>query len=64
MIQSGSQKEDYCIKLHVFAAQLVMTYVTNNRDSPELLTVACRLLLDAMPGMEMSVVFQDNVSGC
>ena len=34
----------------------------SSRDNRELHTLSCRLLLDVMPGLETSVVFQENVS--
>ena len=36
-------------------------YLVRNRDQTELHIIACRLLLDIMPGLETSVVFQENV---
>ncbi len=41
--------------------QLVSEYLVQNRDQTELHIIACRLLLDIMPGLETSVVFQENV---
>ena len=41
--------------------QLVSSYLMDNRDNVPLLTVACRLLLDVMPGLETTVVYQENV---
>ena len=53
-------------------AQIVSTYllcrdpVSGDPDLQaglnDLYTVACRLLLDIMPGLETSVIFQENVS--
>ena len=34
----------------------------SNRDETEVQTNACRLLLSVMPGLEATVVFQENVS--
>ena len=36
-------------------------YVVQNRDQTELHTVACRLLLDMLPGLDVSVIFKDSV---
>lgn len=33
-----------------------------SRDNFELQSVACRLMLDLLPGLETSVVFNDTVS--
>jgi len=44
--------------------QLVGEYMLyrNDQTAAEALhTVSCRLLLDIMPGLETSVIFQDNV---
>lgn len=41
--------------------QLVTDYVMS-RDKVEVATAACRLLIDLLPGLESSVVFQDTVS--
>jgi len=44
--------------------QLVGEYMLYRDDEPTadaLHTVSCRLLLDIMPGLETSVIFQDNV---
>jgi len=44
--------------------QLVGEYMLYRSDQPAaeaLHTVSCRLLLDIMPGLETSVIFQDNV---
>ncbi|XP_041347553.1 DDB1- and CUL4-associated factor 1-like [Gigantopelta aegis] len=43
-----------------FMNQLVGTYLMSGRDKKELHTLSCRLLLDVMPGLETSVVFQEN----
>lgn len=42
-----------------FMNKLVNNYVLN-REGGNLSTVACRLLLDILPGLETSVVFQDS----
>jgi len=47
--------------------QLVGEYMLyrNDQTAAEALhTVSCRLLLDIMPGLETSVIFQDNVWHC
>jgi len=44
--------------------QIVGEYMLYRDDQPSaeaLHTVSCRLLLDIMPGLETSVIFQDNV---
>jgi len=44
--------------------QIVGEYMLYRDDQPTaeaLHTVSCRLLLDIMPGLETSVIFQDNV---
>ena len=41
--------------------QLLDTYIMNSREL-SLNTAACRLLLDIMPGLETSVVFQEKVN--
>jgi len=44
--------------------QLVGEYMLYRNDQPAaeaLHTASCRLLLDIMPGLETSVIFQDNV---
>lgn len=45
-----------------FLLQLVSEYVLHSRDQIELQTVACRLLLDIMPGLDTTTVFKENVS--
>jgi len=52
----------FCVHL-----QLVGEYMLYRNDQPAaeaLHTVSCRLLLDIMPGLETSVIFQDNVCSC
>jgi len=47
--------------------QLVGEYMLYRNDqaaAEALHTVSCRLLLDIMPGLETSVIFQDNVWQC
>lgn len=44
-----------------FMNKLVNNYIMH-RDNRDLSTVGCRLLLDILPGLETSVVFQDTVS--
>lgn len=39
-----------------------MLYRDDETTAEALHTVSCRLLLDIMPGLETSVIFQDNVS--
>ena len=41
---------------------MVNTYLLN-RELNELHVICCRLLLGLMPGLETSVVFQENVCG-
>jgi len=38
-----------------------MLYRSDQPTAEALHTVSCRLLLDIMPGLETSVIFQDNV---
>lgn len=38
-----------------------MLYRDGQPSAEALHTVSCRLLLDIMPGLETSVIFQDNV---
>jgi len=40
-----------------------MLYRDDETAAEALHTVSCRLLLDIMPGLETSVIFQDNVCG-
>ena len=38
-----------------------LLYRADGKTAETLHTVSCRLLLDIMPGLETSVIFQDNV---
>lgn len=49
----------YCI--NSIWLQLVSTYLMSNRDNTELHVAASRLLLDVMPGLETTIVFQETV---
>ncbi|XP_014672680.1 PREDICTED: protein VPRBP-like [Priapulus caudatus] len=40
--------------------QLVKSYVVSARDNAALSTAACRLMLDILPGLEVSVIFQET----
>ena len=45
----------------MFRRQLVNDYLSGGPNQVELQSLSCRLLLDVMPGLETTVVFQDNV---
>lgn len=49
----------YCV--NSIWLQLVSTYLMSNRDNTELHIAASRLLLDVMPGLETTIVFQETV---
>ena len=51
-----------CISIIImFRRQLVNDYLSGGPNQAELQSLSCRLLLDVMPGLETTVVFQDNV---
>lgn len=47
-------------KSEEFMNKLVSTYLMSNRDNTELHIAASRLLLDVMPGLETTIVFQET----
>ena len=49
---------------HVLCVQVVSEYMMGGRvtDMSPLHTASCRLLLDVLPGLETSVIFQETVS--
>lgn len=47
-------------KSEEFMNKLVSTYLMSNRDNTELHVAASRLLLDVMPGLETTIVFQET----
>ena len=50
--------------IHIMCMQVVSEYMMGGRvtDMSPLHTASCRLLLDVLPGLETSVVFQETVS--
>lgn len=49
---------------NIFYIQVVGEYIMSSRESEQspLHTASCRLLLDVLPGLETSVVFQETVN--
>ena len=41
--------------------QVVSSYLSSSRENEVLHETSCRLLLDLLPGLETSIVFQENV---